>query len=89
MNCTNNNDTCFHYAATVALNHKGIGKKFAENMKIKPFINKYNSDGVNYRSGTGDLEKNFKMIMSRFLLIFFLLKQENISCQLFKTKFEV
>ena len=63
MNPTNNNDTCFHYAATVALNHKGIGKKFAENMKIKPFINIYNSDGVNYRSGTDDLEKNGKKIM--------------------------
>ena len=33
INPTNNNDTCFHYAATVALNHKGIGKKIRREYK--------------------------------------------------------
>ena len=46
----NNDDTCFQYAATVALNHKGTGKNLQRISKIKPFISKYNLKGINHPS---------------------------------------
>ena len=46
----NNDDTCFQYAATVALNHKGTGKNLQRISKINPFISKYNLKGINHTS---------------------------------------
>ena len=40
---------CFQHSATVALNHKEIGKKLQRIYKMKPFISKYKSRGINYR----------------------------------------
>ena len=49
INPINKNDNkCFQYAATLALNHKEIGKDSRRITKIKPFIDKYNWEGVNY-----------------------------------------
>ena len=42
INPINDDDNGFQYAATVALNHKEIGKSLQRISKIKPFINKYN-----------------------------------------------
>ena len=43
INPTNKNDNkCFQYAVTVALNHEEIGKYFERITKIKLFTNKYN-----------------------------------------------
>ena len=41
---------CFQYAETVALNHKEIKKDPQRITKIKPFINKYNWEGINFAS---------------------------------------
>ena len=38
----NNDDNCFQYALTVALNHKQIKSHPKTISKIKPFIDKYN-----------------------------------------------
>ena len=41
-------NNCFQYAATVALNHQNI-KNYPETItNIKPFINKYNWEGINF-----------------------------------------
>ena len=37
-----NDDKCFQYAVTIALNHEEIQKDPQRITKIKPFINKYN-----------------------------------------------
>ena len=43
INPENNDDNCFQYALTVALNHQNIGKKNPQKiLKIKPFIDQYN-----------------------------------------------
>ena len=41
---------CFQYAITVGLNYEEIGKHAERITKIKPFINKYNWEGINYTS---------------------------------------
>ena len=42
----------FHYAAIVTLSHEEIARN--RTSKIKLFINKYNSQGINYSSGKDD-----------------------------------
>ena len=59
INPKNNDDNCFQYALTVALNHKQI-KNYPERMSnLKPFIDQYNWKGTNFPS-------------QYFLLIFYL-----------------
>ena len=41
INPKNNDDNCFQYALTVALNYQNIKKDPQKISKIKPFINKY------------------------------------------------
>ena len=48
---------CFQYAVTVALNHKEIKKDPQRITKIKPFINKYNREGINFPSEKDDCKK--------------------------------
>ena len=50
-------DNCFQYTVTVALNHEEIKKYLQRIIKIKPFIDKYNCEGVNYTSERDDWEK--------------------------------
>ena len=38
---------CFQYAVTVALNHEEIKRDRQRITKFKPFINKYNLEGIN------------------------------------------
>ena len=52
---------CFQYAVTVALNYKELGKNRERIKKIKPFINKYNWEEINFPSEKDDwknIEKN-------------------------------
>ena len=51
----------FQYAVTVALNHEERGKYSKRITKIKPFINKYNWEEINFPSEEDDwktIEKN-------------------------------
>ena len=41
---------CFQYAVTARLNHKEINKDSQRITKIKPFIDKYIWEGINYPS---------------------------------------
>ena len=43
INPKNNDDKCFEYALTVALNYEQIKKDPQRISKIKPFIDQYNS----------------------------------------------
>ena len=47
-------DKCFQYAATVELNYDEIGSHSERVSSIKPFINKYNLEGINYPSNKDD-----------------------------------
>ena len=48
---------CFEYAVTVVLNHEEIKKNPQRITKIKPFINKYNWEGINFLSEKDDWKK--------------------------------
>ena len=51
INTINKKDNkCFQYAVTVALNNEEIKKDLQRIAKIKPFINKYNWEGINLPS---------------------------------------
>ena len=41
INPNNNDDRCFQYALTVALNYQNVKKDSQRISKIKPFINQY------------------------------------------------
>ena len=58
INSINNKDNkYFQYAVTVALNHEQIGKHPEKITKMKPFINKYNLEKVNFPSEKDDWKK--------------------------------
>ena len=48
INSEYEDDICFQYARTVALNHEEIKINPQRISKIKPFINKYNWNGIKY-----------------------------------------
>ena len=48
INPINKKDKCFQYAVTVVLNHEEITKDLHRITKIKPFIKKYNWEGLNF-----------------------------------------
>ena len=50
---------CFQYAATVVLNHEEIKKDPQIITNIKPFINRYNWERINFQSEKDDW-KNFE-----------------------------
>ena len=61
INPKNKDDKCFQYVTTVALNYEEIKRDPQRIPKIKPFINKYNWNGIKYPSKIDDwktFEKN-------------------------------
>ena len=50
-------DKCFQYTVVVALNHDKIEKDLQRITKIKPFINKYNWEIINFPSEKNDWKK--------------------------------
>ena len=57
INPKNNNYKCFQYAVTVALNHDKINNHPQKVSKIRPFINQYNWNGIDFPSTSKDWKK--------------------------------
>ena len=57
INPKNNDDKCFQYAVTVALNLDKIKKDPQRISKIKPFIEKYNWEDINFPSTSKNWKK--------------------------------
>ena len=73
----------FQHAVTIALNHKEIKKDPERITKIKPFINKYNWEGINFPSeedGWKEFEKNNVTIVLNVLYA----KEEKYSLLMFQ-----
>ena len=64
-----NNDNCFQYSISVALNHKDIGKAPQRISKIKRFITKYNWKGIKFPAGP-KIGKSLNKIMRQLHLIY-------------------
>ena len=72
INPKNNDDKCFQYALTVALNYEQIKKDPQRILKIKPFIDKYNWREIDFPSHSKDwkkLESNNKSIALNILYV--------------------
>ena len=72
MNPKNEDDKDFRYAVTFALNYGETESHPERVSNIKPFINKYNSKGINYPSKLDDwktFEKNNPTIALNILYI--------------------
>ena len=54
INSKNNDDKCFQYALTTALNHEQIKKDPQRITKIKPFIDQYNWKEIDFPSHKKD-----------------------------------
>ena len=54
INPKNNDYKCFQYAVTVALNHDKINKNPQRVSKIKPFIDQYNWNNIDFPSTSKD-----------------------------------
>ena len=48
---------CFQYSVTLVLNYEKIGKHAERITKIKPFINRYKWEGINFPSEKDDWKK--------------------------------
>ena len=57
INQKNNDNKCFQYAATLALNFKNINRDPQRISKIKPFINNYNWKDINFPAAKKDWNK--------------------------------
>ena len=72
INPKNNDDNCFQYALTVALNHQNIEKNLQRISKIKPFIDQYNWKEIDFPSHSKDwkkFEQNNKTIALNILFV--------------------
>ena len=57
INCQNDDDKCFQYAITIALNYDEIEKHHRRVNKVKPFVDKYDWTNINFPSHVGDWKK--------------------------------
>ena len=57
INQKNNDNKCFQYAATLALNINSINKHHQRISKIKPFIDNYNWNDINFPAAQKDWNK--------------------------------
>ena len=57
INPKNNDCKCFQYGVTVALNHDRINHHSQRVSKIKPFINQYNWNDIDFPSTSKDWKK--------------------------------
>ena len=67
-----NDDNCFQYALTVALNHQNIERYHQRISKIEPFINQYNWKDIDFPSHQKDwkkFEQNNKTIALNILFV--------------------
>ena len=71
INQKNNDNKCFQYATTLALNFNKINKDPQRISKIKPFIENYNWNDINFLP-TKKIGIGLKLIIKMLLLIFYM-----------------
>ena len=72
INPKNKDNKCFQYSITVALNHQNIENHPERISNIKPFINQYNWEGIDFPAGLKDwkkFERNNKTIALNILFM--------------------
>ena len=77
-NPKNDDNKCFQYAATIALNYKEILEP-RKSSNIKPFINSYNWEGINYPPKTEDWKRFEKKNLTIALNVLYMKETAYIS----------
>ena len=85
VNPQNEDNKCFQYALTVALNYKEIESHPETVSFVKSFTNKYNWKGINDPSKLDDLKKFGKNNPTIALNILYTINKRNTSSLYFKT----
>ena len=57
INCHNKDNKCFQYAITTALNYDEIKENHHRINKVKPFVDKYDWNGINFPSNINGCKK--------------------------------
>ena len=70
INPKNNDDNCFQYVVTVALNHQSINNNPERITKIKPFIGQYNWKDIEFPSHMNDWKKFSSNNKSAFNILY-------------------
>ena len=89
INQKNNDNKCFQYATTLALNINSIDKDPQRISKIKPFIDNYNWNNINFPAAKKDWNKfelNNKNVALNILYVPFNTKQVEIA---YKSKYNL
>ena len=89
INQKNTDNKCFQYATTLALNFNNIDKHHQRISKIKPFINNYNWNNINFPTAKKDWNKfelNNKNIALNILYVPFNTKKIEIA---YKSKYNL
>ena len=71
-----------HYTITVSLNHEERGRKRESITNIKPYLDNYNLEGINYSLEKDDwkkIGKNNRIIAVNVLYVFCMPKKKNMS----------
>ena len=89
INQKNNDNKCFQYATTLALNFNNIDKHSQRISKIKPFIENYNWNDINFPTAKKDWNKfevNYKNVALNILYVPFNTKKIEIA---YKSKYNL
>ena len=89
INQKNNDNKCFQYAATLAININSIDKHHQRITKIKPFINNYKRNDINFSATKKDWNKfevNNKNVALNILYVPFNTKKVEIA---YKSKYNL
>ena len=88
-NSKKDDDRCFQYAATIALNFDEIKKDTQRVWIIKSFINNYNWEGINYLSEIEDWNRSEKSNPANVLSMFFILKKKKYALLVFQKLIQI
>ena len=89
INSINNDNKCFQYALAVALNYEKILKNLQRISKIKPFINQYNWNHIDFPSIGKDWKKFELNNKSIALNILYVPHNTKKICHAYKSKYNL
>ena len=78
LNPKSNDNKSFQYSITLSLYYKEIGNNFIRIAKIKPYVNNFNWDNINYPRTNQDY-KNFEINIDNSSLNIYQLENEKLS----------
>ena len=87
INPKNKDNKCFQYSITVALNHQNIESHPERISNIKPFVDQYNWEGIDFPAGIKDWKKFERNNKTIALNILFVPHNENTIDLAYKSKY--